>query len=404
MPRLVLLAGALLALTSLTARAQPAEVNVLTFARGALIERVTSTASEEWDAIWLLDENPATGWSTGEELTLPVTIVISLPQQSRVSRFEFDTALTDPPDTAARDVDILISDTSANTGFIPLATARLKPNEDRQRVVLASPGVGRWVKLVIHTTNGSAEHAELMNVRGFGSALTSVPPPDASGTYDSGKYGRVHLRQEGATLSGCYEKDGGLIHGGVDGHLLLLRWREPKGGGGPALMVPFRDGTGFRGLWQNEGETLWKETWDLRKVSGETGACAHWAPGTASANPVVAGLLAEGRVRLHGIPFDGGGDKLHPDAKPGIGQIVEALTTHPDWSITIEDHIEAMETAGGGRALSDRRAAAVKAALVEAGIASGRVATAGLGWEQPVADNETALGRAQNRRVEVVRR
>ena len=409
MPRLAPLASTLFAFIAFTfhpwaAHGQTGESNLLAFANGALIESVSSTWGEKWDAIWLLDENPATGWSTAEELTLPATIVISLPQRSELRRFEFDTARTDPPDTAARDVEIFVSDLSATTGFTRLATIQLRPDADRQSVALMAPGVGRWVKLVVTTTNGSTEYAQIMDVRGFGVALDNAPPPDLSGTYDSEAYGKVHLRQEGATLSGCSEKDGGLVHGGLEGHLLLLRWQEQPGGSGPALMVPFRDGTGFRGLWRNEGETEWKETWDLRKVSTETGACAHWIPGTQGANPVTRGLADEGRVRLYGIAFDPDGDAMHADAMPAIGHVVEALKTHPAWSITVEDHTDAIGTIDSDRALSARRAAAVKTALVGAGIAGERIATAGLGRDQPVDDNATALGRARNRRVEVLKR
>ena len=52
--------------------------------------------------------------------------------------------------------------------------------------------------------------------------------------------------------------------------------------------------------------------------------------------------------------------------------------------------------------LSQRRAAAVKAALVAAGTAADRMKTAGFGQTKPVASNDTAIGRAQNRRAEVV--
>ena len=53
--------------------------------------------------------------------------------------------------------------------------------------------------------------------------------------------------------------------------------------------------------------------------------------------------------------------------------------------------------------LSEQRAAAVRAYLVRQGVDAGRLTTAGFGASRPVADNATELGRAQNRRVELVR-
>lgn len=65
------------------------------------------------------------------------------------------------------------------------------------------------------------------------------------------------------------------------------------------------------------------------------------------------------------------------------------------------------EDASGGaehnQQLSKRRAEAVKAYLVQAGIAAPRLSAVGLGATRPVASNDTAIGRSQNRRVELVR-
>jgi OmpA-OmpF porin, OOP family len=395
--------GVFLLLAMGAAHAEPEETNLLAFSNGGLIESASSNYGGSWDALWLLDENPAIGWATEKDAKLPVEIVISLPERSELRRFEFDVAQTENPERTARDVDILVSDTSAASGFTKLATVRLKPGEDGQKFALASPGTGRWVKLIVRGSQGSTEFAEIMEVRGFGVALTTTPPPDVSGTYDSVQFGRFHLRAEAADLTGCYEHKGGLINGGLDGHLMRLRWREEDGGAGPAVMVMFRDGKGFRGLWRREDETGWSGDWDLRKISNDIGACPHWNPRGTNANPVTAGLAAEGRVRLYGINFDTGSDRIRADAKPALDQILAALKANPGWAITIEGHTDSTGTADGNRDLSNRRAVAVRTALAAGGIAATRVTTVGFGQDKPVADNGNALGRAQNRRVELVK-
>ena len=71
-------------------------------------------------------------------------------------------------------------------------------------------------------------------------------------------------------------------------------------------------------------------------------------------------------------------------------------------SVAIVGHTDSQGDADANRALSERRAEAVRRALVEAGVAGSRIEAEGRGASQPVADNATAAGRAKNRRVEIV--
>ena len=64
-------------------------------------------------------------------------------------------------------------------------------------------------------------------------------------------------------------------------------------------------------------------------------------------------------------------------------------------------HTDSQGEADANRALSQRRADAVKAALADAGFSRSRISAQGQGEDAPVADNMTAAGRAKNRRVEI---
>ena len=80
------------------------------------------------------------------------------------------------------------------------------------------------------------------------------------------------------------------------------------------------------------------------------------------------------------------------------------LAEHADLKLTIEGHTDNVGNAAANRALSEQRAAAVKAYLVEKhGIDAGRLQTAGFGDAKPAAPNATPEGRQQNRRVELVK-
>ena len=402
---LVVLAG----LTASSAAPSPAmpDINLTAFANGALVESSTSDYGSSWEARWITDENSQRGWAPVKDAKGPFTIVISLPERSEFHALEFDTASVDGDGgtRGAKDIDVLVSDTSATAGFAPLTSVSLKPGLDHQHFALAKPGAGRWIKLVLKSNNGDADYTELMEFRAFGKPLTQTPvPANLSGTYHSESYGDFHLQQNGAQLAGCYEHDGGLVEGGAEAHLMRLTWHQTGNKSGPAIMVLRRDGKSFEGWWANEGETEWVANWDLKKISDKIGACPHWNPKGASGNIMASELASAGHVRIYGINFDTDSDHLRPDAKPALDELLGALKANADWKVSIEGHTDSTGNAAHNLDLSQRRAASVKTALVAAGIAADRLTTAGFGQTKPVAPNDTTIGRAQNRRVEVVRK
>jgi OmpA-OmpF porin, OOP family len=114
-------------------------------------------------------------------------------------------------------------------------------------------------------------------------------------------------------------------------------------------------------------------------------------------------LARDGRVATQGILFATGSDRIRPESTTVLKSIVAMLTEHADLTLRIEGHTDDVGDEASNRALSERRAEAVKAWLVaEGGIASGRLATAGLGESQPAVKPTTPEARAQNRRVELI--
>ena len=114
----------------------------------------------------------------------------------------------------AEGADVLVSDKSATDGFTPLTSVTLKSGADRQHFALAKPGTGRWIKLVIKNNHGDPDYTELMEFRALGRQLTQTPlPANLSGTYAATAFGKFHLQQDGAALTGCSEYAGGLVQG-----------------------------------------------------------------------------------------------------------------------------------------------------------------------------------------------
>lgn len=116
-------------------------------------------------------------------------------------------------------------------------------------------------------------------------------------------------------------------------------------------------------------------------------------------------LLADGRVATQGIYFDTGSDVIRPESSGTLSEIADMLKAHGDLALIIEGHTDNVGTAAANQTLSEKRAAAVKTALVSKyGIAAARLDTKGLGQSKPAASNDTAEGRQTNRRVELVKK
>lgn len=114
-------------------------------------------------------------------------------------------------------------------------------------------------------------------------------------------------------------------------------------------------------------------------------------------------LAKTGRASL-AIQFDTGKATIRPASAALIKEAAAMLAAHPDLKVSVEGHTDNTGTPAGNRTLSEQRARAVVAALAALGVEGSRMTAAGHGQDRPVAGNETEAGRAQNRRVELVKR
>lgn len=115
-------------------------------------------------------------------------------------------------------------------------------------------------------------------------------------------------------------------------------------------------------------------------------------------------LKKDGRVDVYGIYFDFAKSTLRPESERVLDEIATVLKNNPTWKLKVDGHTDNIGGDDYNVDLSRRRSAAVKSALVERYlIASDRLTTDGLGAARPKASNDTFSGRAQNRRVELVR-
>lgn len=107
------------------------------------------------------------------------------------------------------------------------------------------------------------------------------------------------------------------------------------------------------------------------------------------------------KVSIEGANFATASAKLSHSADSQLDQVVDFAKKNPGSAIQINGYTDNRGKKEYNVKLSQQRAESVKAYLVAHGVAAGSVSAKGLGMEQPVADNKTEAGRAQNRRVEI---
>jgi len=116
------------------------------------------------------------------------------------------------------------------------------------------------------------------------------------------------------------------------------------------------------------------------------------------ATPTPRGMV----MTLGDVLFDTGRAEMKSGATRKMDQLAQFLMEHPDRRVQIEGFTDSIGTDSYNEDLSQRRADAVKAALINRGIQPSRIGTEGYGKAYPVANNTDSGGRQLNRRVEVV--
>jgi len=122
---------------------------------------------------------------------------------------------------------------------------------------------------------------------------------------------------------------------------------------------------------------------------------------SAIAKALDSSATAESRIlRLDNIYFETGSSTLNPDSDLALEVIRNAFNKNANLKVEISGHTDNVGDPGANLKLSQDRAAAVKANLIQSGIDGGRIITSGYGATKPVGSNDTEEGRQSNRRIE----
>ncbi len=134
---------------------------------------------------------------------------------------------------------------------------------------------------------------------------------------------------------------------------------------------------------------------------GTTAAVAStWTAGT-----IADAIRSKGRVSFNDndVHFATDSASLAGDSQAVLDQTAQALQTNGDWKMRIVGHTDSTGTTAGNEQLASERAVTVMKYLVGHGVDKGRLALEEKGQRQPVATNSSDAGRAENRRVELIK-
>ena len=119
----------------------------------------------------------------------------------------------------------------------------------------------------------------------------------------------------------------------------------------------------------------------------------------------VSALDSQCRITLYSVHFDLDRPTIRSESLPTLGKAAALLKAKRSWKIEVQGHTDNIGADGDAlrQALSEARAIAVAAWLTAHGVAASRITAKGYGKTRPVADNDSDLGRAKNRRIELFR-
>ncbi len=114
-------------------------------------------------------------------------------------------------------------------------------------------------------------------------------------------------------------------------------------------------------------------------------------------------VLQDGKIVSNGIRFDIGKASLKPESMGIINEIFNLMKEHSDINFSVEGHTDSDGDVDFNQKLSEERAKTVMNQLISMGIDKGRLSYKGYGESQPIDNNQTPEGKANNRRVEFVK-
>ena len=140
------------------------------------------------------------------------------------------------------------------------------------------------------------------------------------------------------------------------------------------------------------------QTTALRARCRSARSCVEQLNSVLATSETARGLI----VNMSDVLFDTGKYTLKPTTQVSLAKVSGILLAYPGLKVQVEGYTDSVGSDEYNQKLSENRASAVKDFLVSQGVSPNNITSQGFGKSNPVADNSTAEGRAQNRRVNLV--
>lgn len=137
----------------------------------------------------------------------------------------------------------------------------------------------------------------------------------------------------------------------------------------------------------------------------DAGAGTQAAAGTWTAASIADSIRSKGRVSFgeNDVHFATGSAALAGDSQAVLDQTAQALHTNSDWKMRVVGHTDSTGSSATNDQLAQQRASSVMSYLAAHGVAKDRLSLEAKGDRQPVSTNSSDAGRAENRRVELIK-
>ena len=140
---------------------------------------------------------------------------------------------------------------------------------------------------------------------------------------------------------------------------------------------------------------------DVAKAAMDKITFTAGSAGSQFKDYIAGGSKGDARFTFNNVNFASGSARMDAASGKEVDNLAAIMKAYPEVKVNIEGYTDNTGNAAGNMALSKARAEAVKARLTVAGVSGDRMSAAGYGDKNPVADNGTKAGQAQNRRIEV---
>lgn len=399
-------------ITSIALSQENPSFNVLSIPNGCYIVKApksyqssseTAKNISAWTKEALIDENATKGWSTAKGQGLPLEFIFELPEECMIEKLGFNNSCEQKHlGICAKDIKVEFSTNGLNGTYKEIGKYTLKEYEATTYFPLSALANARWIRITILSNYGNKEYTELMEIEAWGKYKESNPKPiNITGDWES-TWGLASIRQNGSMIKGCYTYENGKIeNGGMDRRIVTYTWLEP-GQRGKVVLVVNEEGTRMNGIWGYGDNLKTYGIWVFRKKADIPSLC-YTKEDNSSAEQMKTELNEKGKLILYGINFEFNSATIKPESYVVLNDIAQLLKNNPSLKIRIEGHTDDVGTDDFNQTLSLQRAESVKKYLVSKSTSyQARIQTSGKGEKQPIADNNSSLGRAANRRVELI--